>query len=268
MKGKEKKKYENRGPIRPEDSLSISQSLFLGLQHVFTMFGGVILVPLFTGLNTSVTLFGVGVATLVFHFITKKKVPVFLGSSISFIAPLALVINEMSLGVPAAQGGIIVAGVIHIIAAVIIYYMGTDFIKSLLPPIVTGPIIMVIGLNLAPVAINSASENWLIALIVLLVVTYINIFAKGFMKLIPIIFGIIVGYLVSLFFNIIDFTPIIEAPWFAIPKFTAPVFNWTAIGIIAPVAVATIAEHCVWTIYLFQSFSSDKMLFYPPCLCN
>lgn len=227
--------------IRPGDYLPFGQLLILGLQHAFTMFGATILVPIITGLSVSVALFTAGIGTLWFHLVTNRKVPIFLGSSFAFIAPVALVIQEK--GIPAAQGGIIVAGLLYCIMAALIHFLGPEFIKSLLPPIVTGPIIIVIGLNLAPTAIESASANWLIAIAVLVVVAYVNLYVKGFLRLLPVISGIIVGYILSLFANIVDFTPIREAAWFAIPDFTLPVFDMSSIGLIAPVAIAAMVEH-------------------------
>jgi len=215
--------------------------LILGLQHAFTMFGATVLVPIMTGLSVSVALFTAGLGTLWFHLVTNRKVPIFLGSSFAFIAPVALAVKEM--GIPAAQGGIIVAGLLYCIMAAIIQFLGPGFMEKLLPPIVTGPMIMVIGLNLAPSAIENASQNWIIAIAVLLVVAYINLYAKGFLRMLPVISGIIVGYILCLIANIVDFTPIREAAWFAIPNFSLPVFEPAAIGLIAPVAIATMVEH-------------------------
>jgi len=221
--------------------LPLGQLLVLGLQHAFTMFGATVLVPILTGFSVSVALFTAGLGTLWFHLVTNRKVPIFLGSSFAFIAPVALVVQEK--GIPAAQGGIIVAGLLYCIMAALMYFLGPKFMESLLPPIVTGPIIMVIGLNLAPTAIESASQNWLIAIAVLLVVAYVNLYAKGFLKMLPVISGIIVGYILCLLANIVDFTPIREAAWFAVPDFTLPVFDMAAIGLIAPVAIASMVEH-------------------------
>lgn len=236
-----KVKARIRGPIRAGDYLPTPQLLVLGLQHTFTMFGATILVPILTGLHVSVALFTAGIGTLWFHLVTKGKVPVFLGSSFAFIAPVALVVKDQ--GIPAAQGGIVVAGLLYCIMAILVYYLGPQFMEKILPPVVTGPIIMVIGLNLAPVAINNASQNWIIAIIVLVTAIIINIYVKGFFRLIPIIIALAVGYVVSLMFGIIDLTPVHEAKWFALPNFTWPVFDAAAIGLIAPVAVATMVEH-------------------------
>lgn len=230
-----------RGPIRAGDYLPPHQLFILGLQHTFTMFGATILVPILTGLHVSVALFTAGIGTLWFHFVTKGRVPVFLGSSFAFIAPVAMIVKEK--GIPAAQGGIIVAGLLYCIMAILVYYLGPQFMEKILPPVVTGPIIMVIGLNLAPVAIGSASQNWLIAIIVLLTAIVINIYVKGFFRLIPVIIALAVGYVVSLFFGIVDLAPVYQARWFALPQFTFPVFDAAAIGLIAPVAIATMVEH-------------------------
>ncbi len=229
------------GPIRTTDPLPTPQLLILGLQHAFTMFGATVLVPILTGLSVSVALFAAGIGTLWFHLVTKGKMPVFLGSSFAFIAPVALVISEQ--GIPAAQGGIIVAGIIYCVMAILIKFLGPEFMHKILPPVVTGPVIMVIGLNLAPVAIGSASENWIIALIVLLTAIIVNTYVKGFFRLIPVLVSLAVGYVVSLVFGIVDLTPVQQASWFAIPDFTLPVFNAAAIGLIAPVAIATMVEH-------------------------
>jgi len=230
-----------RGPVRAGDYLPFHQLLILGIQHTFTMFGATVLVPLLTGLDVGVALFTAGIGTLWFHLVTKRKVPVFLGSSFAFIAPVALVVKQY--GIPAAQGGIIVAGLLYCVMAAFVYFLGPSFIEKLLPPVITGPIIMVIGLTLAPVAIGSASKNWIIAFIVLLTAIIINIYAKGFIKLVPVIISLIVGYIVSAIAGIINFEPVLQAPWIAVPKFTWPVFNASAIGLIAPVAVATMVEH-------------------------
>jgi uracil permease len=234
-------KTSTRGPIRADDVLPFGQFLILGLQHTFTMFGATVLVPILTGLSVSVALFTAGIGTLWFHLVTGRRVPIFLGSSFAFIAPVALVVKNM--GIPAAQGGIIVAGLIYCIIALLVYFLGADLIRRLLPPIVTGPVIMVIGLNLAPTAIESASKNWVIALVVLAVVAYVNLYVKGFLRLLPIIVGIIVGYVVSLALGIVDFSLIREAAWIALPDFTWPVFDVAAIGLIAPVAIASMVEH-------------------------
>ncbi len=227
------------------NELPSTQKYLLGLQHAFAMFGATILVPILTGLNISVALFTAGVGTWLFHFITKKKVPAYLGSSFAFIAPIALVVEKQ--GIPFAQGGIIAAGIIYALVAFLIYKIGPSLIRSVFPPIVTGPIIMVIGLNLAPVAIDQASGTGAAGVIVaataLLGATIAAVFAKGFFKIVPVIVGLVAGYLAAVVAGIVDFAPIINAPWFGLPAFTVPKFDLTAISIIAPVAIVSMVEH-------------------------
>lgn len=237
------KEYKDKRPaVRADDYIEPYKLLILGIQHVFTMFGATVLVPLLTGLNVSVALFTAGIGTWFFHLVTKKRMPVFLGSSFAYIAPILLVKEQFG-GLEYATGGIMVAGLLYVGLAVIVYFTGPKFIEKLFPPVVTGPIIMVIGLNLAPAAIGNAQQNWFIALVCLAVVIIIDIFAKGFIKLIPVIFALIVGYVVAILMGAVDFTPIIEAKWFALPPFMLPKFNWAAISLIAPVAIVTMVEH-------------------------
>ncbi|MDI6602166.1 MAG: uracil-xanthine permease family protein [Thermoanaerobacteraceae bacterium] len=222
--------------------LSGAKLLIVGIQHLFTMFGATVLVPLTTGMNVSVALFTAGIGTLLFHLITRFEVPVFLGSSFAYIAPIILVSQNMG-GLQYAQGGIIIAGLLYVVFAALVKAVGVEKITKLLPPIVTGPIIMVIGLNLAPTAVNMASGNWLLAGIAFLTVVAVNMYAKGFFKVIPVLFGLAVGYIVSAILGYVDYTPIMEAKWFAVPAFTLPKFSWESIAVIAPVALVTIIEH-------------------------
>ncbi len=213
----------------------------LAFQHVFAMFGATVLVPFITGLNPSVALFTAGLGTLLFHFITGGKVPVFLGSSFAFIAG----INHVSanFGLAYATGAIIAVGIVYLMMAGIVALVGINRIRQFFPPIVTGPIIIVIGLILAPVAIEMASEHWGAALITIFAVISTGIMAKGFFKLIPLLIGIVIGYLASVSFGIVDFTPIREAAWFSAPDFMAPQFSMDAMKIIVPIALVTVIEH-------------------------
>ncbi|AZR74846.1 uracil permease [Anoxybacter fermentans] len=222
--------------------LSKPKLVTLGLQHAMAMFGATVLVPILTGLNVGVALFTAGIGTLLFHLITKGKVPAYLGSSFAFIAPITLVIKEYG-DVSAAQGGIIIAGLIYAIMALIIYLVGPEFVERLFPPVVTGPVIMVIGLVLAPVAINMAKENWLVAGISLLTAALITVFGRGFVKLVPVIFGLVCGYIAALICGLVDFTVVKESAWLGLPEFTVPKFNWSAILMIAPVALVSMVEH-------------------------
>lgn len=223
----------------------------LGVQHVIAMFGATILVPLLTGLNPGVALFSAGLGTLIFHFVTKKKVPVFLGSSFAFIPVIIAVASmygsfgsaEYAVGLQYAQGGIIVAGGLYILMSGLILVFGADKIKSFFPPVVTGPMIVVIGLVLCPVALEMASSNWLIAIITLSTVVAVSVFGKGMWKVVPILCGVVAGYIASALMGVIDYTAISQANWIQVPQFTLPKFDLAAIAVIAPVVLATFMEH-------------------------
>lgn len=223
------------------------RKVVLAVQHILAMFGATVLVPMYTGLNPSVALLAAGTGTLLFHFITKGKVPVFLGSSFAFIPVINSVRDAFGGDLRYAQGGIIVAGGLYILLAACVRIFGIDKVKSFFPPIVTGPMIIVIGLTLSPVAINMASVNWLIALIVLVSVITISIYAKGFMKLLPIIISVIVGYVASIVFGELEISALAadlaDAPFLAFPDVTMPAFNWAAIGLIAPIVLVVFMEH-------------------------
>src|SRR5690554_6128269 len=173
------------GALRDGDYIPGGKKFILGLQHVFTMFGATVLVPILTGLNVSVALFGAGIGTLLFHYLTNKRIPAFLGSSFAYI-PVIIAVGS-SHGLEYAAGGLVVAGLLYVVFAGVVKLAGPELIDRLFPPIVTGPIIMVIGLNLAPTAIAMASENWAIALICLLAVTIVNVYGKGFIQLVPVL---------------------------------------------------------------------------------
>ncbi len=228
--------------IRRGDPLPVQKMIILGVQHTFTMFGATVLVPLLTGMNVSVALFMAGIGTLLFHFITGFKMPVFLGSSFAFIAPV-IAVSE-AYGMAYAQGGIVVAGLIYMLLSVLVYFFGAQRIISFFPPIVTGPIIMVIGLKLAPTAISSASENWLLAIVSFTVVAGVSIFAKGFLKLLPVLCGLVVGYLFALVTGNVDFAPLASTDKIvAFPAFQMAKFSLQTVMIVAPVAIATMVEH-------------------------
>lgn len=229
------------------------QDIFAGAQMLFVAFGALVLVPLLTGLDPSVALFTAGFGTLLFQLVTKGKVPVFLASSFAFIAPISYGVAQW--GVPATLGGLVTAGLVFMVFALLVKWNGKTVIDRLLPPIVTGPIITVIGLSLAPVAVNMAMgkdlklahiESYQLVLISMLTVVTTLIFAiwtKGFFKLIPIISGILVGYALSCVFDIVDFQPIISAPWFEVPNFTFPEFKWQAVLYMIPIVIAPTIEH-------------------------
>ncbi len=225
------------------DWLAICKKIILALQHLIAMFGATVLVPVLTGLNASVALVSAGLGTLIFHAVTKKKVPVFLGSSFAFIGGIIAVKEAHNGDLAYAQGGIVVAGLIYVLISLLIRKIGIDFIKKYLPSHVIGPMIIVIGLNLVPVAFGMASGNFLLAIITLGTALIINFFAKGFLKQLSILVGVIVGYTAAQMLGQVDPTSFINAPLLAIPAFTLPKFSAPAIAVIAPVVLAVFMEH-------------------------
>ncbi len=261
---------EKRLAIYDATTLGKPKMLLLGLQHMFAMFGATILVPILVngyfngeGLSVQVTLFFAGVGTLLFHVCSKLKIPAFLGSSFAFLGGFATVAQlntgkyaDMTYGekLPYACGGIVVAGLLYLVLALVIKLVGVKKVMHFLPPVVTGPIIICIGLSLAPSAVSNASVNWFLALVALVVVIAFNIWGKGMMKIVPILMGVVISYVVALamqfagFTNadgsaIINFAPIAEAKWVGLPGFVFAKFDLTAILVMAPIAIATMMEH-------------------------
>ncbi len=225
----------------------------LGGQMLFVAFGALVLVPILTGLNPNVALFTAGLGTLIFQVITKGKVPVFLASSFAFIAPISYGVEAF--GIPGTLCGLAAAGVVYILFSFVIKFQGVKMLHKILPPVVTGPVIMVIGLVLAPIAVNMATgmtdtvrvvnvDCLILSMVTLAATVIAAIFGKGVFKLVPILIGIIVGYVVALCMgDIIDFAPVKAAPWFAMPSFVMPEWNWNAVLYILPVAIAPAIEH-------------------------
>jgi uracil permease len=222
---------------------------------LFVAFGALVLVPLLTGLNPNVALFTAGVGTLIFQFVTKRMVPIFLASSFAFIAPI--IYGVQTWGIPATLCGLAAAGIVYIILSVLIRWQGSDILQKILPPIVTGPVIMVIGLILAPVAVHMALGRTgdgsavlvpqrtalMVSMLSLGTTVAVSLLGRGMLRLIPILCGIIVGYGVSLTLGLVDFTPVSQAPWLAMPAFVFPQWSWQAIFYIVPVAIAPAIEH-------------------------
>ncbi len=227
----------------PNDPMPNYKKVILGLQHTFTMFGATVLVPILTGMNISVALFMAGISTLIFHLVTRGRVPAFMGSSFAFIAPTLAVAAMPNLGLAYAQGGIFVAGIVYLIFGLLIHIFGVEKVISFFPPIVTGPIILVIGLKLAPVAIDMAKTNWLLACVSFGIVVIVSVFGKGFFQVLPVLFGLLGGYLFAWATGNIDFSPIAKAGFLGVPAFTTAKFSLTAVMVIAPVAIATMVEH-------------------------
>jgi uracil permease len=232
-----------------------AKDCLLGGQMLFVAFGALVLVPLLTGLDPNVALCTAGLGTLVFQMVTKRSVPIFLASSFAFIAPI--IYGVQTWGIPATMCGLAAAGVFYVLLSLFISWRGSGAVERLLPPVVTGPVIMVIGLLLAPVAVNMAMGKTgdgsailvpektaiIVSMISLATTVIASVFGKGVIRLIPILCAIIVGYVLSLFFGIVDFTAVAQAPWFAVPHFTFPEFHWQAILFIVPVAIAPAIEH-------------------------
>lgn len=217
------------------------KNTILGVQFLFVAFGATVLVPLLVGIDPAVALFTAGIGTLLFHLVTKGSVPVFLGSSFAFIPPI---IEATKLyGLPGTLSSIIAVGIIYTIFSAIVKVRGLKLIQRLFPAVVVGPVIMIIGLSLASVAVDMAKTDWTIAVITLGIAVAVVIFGKGMIKLIPIFIAIIGGYIVAAIWGKIDYTAIQEAAWFSLPNFTAPKFHWQAILYMIPVAVAPIIEH-------------------------
>lgn len=235
------------------------KNVVLGLQHTFVMFGATVLVPILTGLDIGVTLFAAGLGTWLFHFITGFKVPVFLGSSFAFIPGLVAV--GASQGLPYALGGIVVAGMLYVVVAIIFKFVSYENLHKILPPHVTGPMIILIGLILAPVAIQNARGDfskpivdaigvngaWGIALFTFAVGVFVKIalpkFGFKFLSNLPVLISLIAGYLLTIALGLVDFTAVGEAAWIGIPKFTLPKFSIEAISVMVPIAIVTMVEH-------------------------
>ncbi len=261
---------QSSAPIRDARSLGIPKMLLLGLQHMFAMFGATILVPILVnnyfggeGLSVQVTLICAGVGTLFFHLCSKFKVPAFLGSSFAFLGGFSAVANlntgifaDMPMGarLPYACGGIVAAGLLYLALALIIKLAGIRKVMRFLPPVVTGPIIICIGLSLAPSAVANASANWFLALTALSVIIVFNIWGKGMFRIIPILLGVVISYAAALVLNacgftnpdgsaILNFTNVAAASWVGLPPFEWCKFDITAILVMAPIALATMMEH-------------------------
>ncbi|MBR5332308.1 MAG: uracil-xanthine permease [Muribaculaceae bacterium] len=221
--------------------LSPIQKTIVGTQLLFVAFGATVLVPLLVGMDPSVALFTAGVGTLIFHLITKGKVPIFLGSSFAFIAPI-IKATELY-GLPGTLSGLVAVGAVYGIMSALVRFRGVSFIARLFPSVVVGPVIMLIGLSLAGTGVNMAKTDWTLAIIALVTTVLVSIFGKGLLRLIPIFVGIIVGYIAAMCFGVIDFQPVIDAPWFALPAFVRPEFCWEAVIFMIPVAIAPVIEH-------------------------
>ncbi len=260
----------NQEPIRDARTLGVPKMLLLGLQHMFAMFGATILVPVLVnayfhgeGLSIQVTLICAGLGTLFFHLCSKLQVPAYLGSSFAFLGGFATV-AELDTGIfagmsygeklPYACGGIVVAGALYLLLALVVKLVGIKKVMRFLPPVVTGPVIICIGLNLAPSAISNASTNWLLALVALVIIIACNIWGRGMIKIIPILLGVAGAYAAAVVMHlcgltnpdgsaILNFAGAAQAAWVGLPPFRLAKFDLTAILVMAPIAIATMMEH-------------------------
>ena len=224
-------------------TLSPLKRSIVGVQFMFVAFGSTVLVPLLVGFDPAIALLAAGLGTLLFHCVTGGKVPIYLGSSFAFIAPI-IKATELY-GMPGMFCGLVAVGVVYLVMSLLVKLFGISFIKKLFPPIVIGPVIILIGLSLASTGVNMASQNWVLAIISLLVAIACSIWGKGLIKIIPVFFGAIAGYIAAVIFfrSGMDFAPVAQAKWFALPHFAKMSFSWQAIVFMAPVAIAPIIEH-------------------------
>lgn len=227
--------------MKNNSDLSLIQKTVVGAQFLFVAFGSTVLVPLLVGLDPSVALLTAGIGTLIFHLITKGKVPVFLGSSFAFIAPIVKATELF--GLPGTLSGLAAVGLVYGVMSALVRFRGVGFITRLFPPVVVGPVIMLIGLSLASTGVDMAKSNWTLAIIALLTTIIVSLFGKGLLRLIPIFAGIVVGYIAAIFFGMIDFQSVADASWFALPAFVRPELSWEAIIFMIPVAIAPVIEH-------------------------
>ncbi len=242
-------------PVNSSDYSFRCKDCLVGAQMMFVAFGALVLVPLLTGLNPNVALFTAGGGTLIFQIVTRGKVPIFLASSFAFIAPI--IYGVQTWGIPGTLCGLAAAGVLYIILSLCVKFFGSGFLHKILPPVVVGPVIMVIGLMLAPVAVHMALGKTgdgavvlvpqnialVVSMITLLTTVLISLLGRGMMRLVPILIAITVGYILSFFLGLVDMSKVITAPWVAVPKFVFPEWNLQAIFFIVPVAIAPAIEH-------------------------
>ncbi|MDY2947740.1 MAG: uracil-xanthine permease family protein [Mannheimia varigena] len=249
------------------ENISSPKQAFIGLQMLFVAFGALVLVPLITGLDPNVALLTAGVGTLIFQLCTKQQVPVFLASSFAFIAPIQFGVQKW--GVPVTMGALLCTGIIYFALSTLVKFKGVGILHKYFPPIVIGPVIMVIGLGLAPVAVDMAlgksapnvepNTAMMISMITLATTLIVAVFAKGLLKLVPILAGLTVGYLLSVSMGLVDFTKVTEAAWFSLPNVSAPEFQLEAIFYLLPIALAPAVEHLGDVMAISQVAGKDFM---------
>ncbi len=226
-------------------ALSSARKTIVGIQFLFVAFGSTVLVPLLVGLDPATALFTAGIGTFIFHMVTRGKVPIFLGSSFAFIAPIISASQQW--GMPGTLAGMMGVALVYFVMSALIKWQGRRLLERLFPPVVIGPVIICIGLSLAPAAVKMAQENWLLAFISLLTSIIVLVVGRGLLKLVPVVCGIIVGYVVAWLMGLVDVSAVGSAPWFALPHsithFQWPQFAWEPFLFMIPVAIAPVIEH-------------------------
>lgn len=240
-----------------ETPLSPFRKGIVGVQFLFVAFGATVLVPLLVGIDPATALFVAGIGTLIFHLVTKGIVPIYLGSSFAFIAPM-IKATELY-GLPGTIGGVVGVALVYFIMSAIVKWRGISFIERLFPPVVIGPVIILIGISLSSTGVDMAKENWVLALVSLFTAIVVSIYAKGLLRLIPIFCGIIAGYVAALVFYEVDFTGVKEAAWFGFPQFVFPKFSWEAILFMIPVAIAPVIEH-IGDVYVVNTVANKDFV--------
>lgn len=241
-------------------SLSLIQQIVVGVQFLFVAFGATVLVPLLVGLDPSAALFCAGAGTLIFHALTKGIVPIFLGSSFAFIAPI-IKATELY-GIAGTLSGLIGVSLVYFLMSALVRIQGVSVINRLFPPVVVGPIIILIGISLSGSGVKMAETNWLLALISLATAILVNLRGKGLLRLIPIFSGIIVGSIVAYLMGEMDLTEVSAASFFSFPKFVRPEFSWEAILFMIPVAIAPVIEH-IGDVYVVNSVAGKDFVANP-----
>lgn len=241
--------------------LSTTRKTIVGVQFLFVAFGSTVLVPLLVGLDPATALFTAGIGTFLFHLVTKGAVPIFLGSSFAFIAPIISASQQW--GMPGTIAGIAGVALVYFVMSALIKWQGRKLLDRLFPPVVIGPVIILIGLSLSPAAVNMAKENWLLAFISLITAIVVLTFGKGLVKLVPVVIGIIVGYIVALCMGLVDLSGVASAPWFALPNsiahFQLPQFAWEPFVFMIPVAIAPVIEH-IGDVYVVSAVAEKNFV--------
>ncbi|MGI6862420.1 uracil-xanthine permease family protein [Bacteroides sp. KG156] len=225
------------------ETLSTTKKAVVGVQFLFVAFGATVLVPLLVGINPSTALFTAGLGTFIFHFVTKGKVPIFLGSSFAFIAPIIAATEQW--GLPGTLAGLTSVSLVYFLMSALVKWQGKNLLNRVFPPVVIGPVIILIGLSLSGSAVNMAKTNWLLAFISLITAILVLTYARGLLKLVPVICGIITGYIAAMLMGVVDLAPVAAAPWFTNPVSLSTIthFQWAPFLYMIPVAIAPVIEH-------------------------